>query len=144
MLNLLLQPLEGALVDAWHADASGDYSGVGRLQDARFLRDIQTTDADGRAAFTTICPGWYRECSPTSTSRCAQKQGRIRPTSSPRSFFDIDLSAAVYTSVAPYSARGVQDTTNVRDGIYAQEMLMVVSETDAGYAAMFDIALCAD
>ena len=56
--------LENAIVDVWHADAGGDYSGVGSLQGETFLRGIQTTDANGDAAFTTIFPGWYRGRAP--------------------------------------------------------------------------------
>ena len=52
-------PLEGVVVDVWHCDALGDYSGVER-NTGNFLRGFQRTDANGRAAFTTIYPGWYQ------------------------------------------------------------------------------------
>ena len=59
-------PLPGAVVHIWQCDAVGIYSGVsdpgvaaGNLSD-NALRGIQTTDARGRAAFTTLYPGWYR------------------------------------------------------------------------------------
>ena len=47
----------------------------------------------------------------------------------------------------PYADRGAQDTTNGEDGIYRRggsRMLLAVSETDAGYAATFNIALYVD
>jgi len=68
------QPLAGAMVSIWHANAEGLYSGVentmlsadmkpaGDRIDTRgqsFLRGMQITDADGRASFRTIYPGWY-------------------------------------------------------------------------------------
>jgi protocatechuate 3,4-dioxygenase beta subunit len=54
-------PLAGATVDIWHCDAAGKYSDVSAngTSGRKFLRGYQTTDADGRATFTTIHPGWY-------------------------------------------------------------------------------------
>ncbi len=52
-------PLEGVVVDVWHCDALGGYSGVSG-NTGNFLRGFQRTDADGRASFTTIYPGWYQ------------------------------------------------------------------------------------
>ena len=60
-------PITNARVDIWHADASGVYSGyAGQGKDREvstkgqtYLRGTQTTDSDGRVAFTTIYPGWY-------------------------------------------------------------------------------------
>jgi len=53
--------IRGAVVDIWHCDAGGVYSGTGRrdTEDERFLRGIQRTDAKGIALFRTIYPGWY-------------------------------------------------------------------------------------
>ena len=56
-------PLEGAVVDVWHCDAEGVYSGVSErgfgTTGLEFLRGVQWTDAEGRAVFQTIYPGWY-------------------------------------------------------------------------------------
>ena len=58
-------PLQDALVDLWHADAGGLYSGYPRQLGGRdttgqtFLRGMQVTNADGVALFDTIYPGWY-------------------------------------------------------------------------------------
>ena len=143
------QTLPGAIVDVWHADASGDYSGVGSLRSARFLRGIQQTGADGTAAFQTVYPGWY-------SGRAPHVHFKVRSSAASTSayeftsqlFFDDDLSRDVYTSAAPYSARGAQNTTNGRDGIYAQggsQMLVALTElSDGGYRAAFDIALYID
>lgn len=69
------QPLEGALVSIWHANAGGLYSGVQNVMlgvdmapeggaidttGQNFLRGTQRTDSDGRVTFSTIFPGWYR------------------------------------------------------------------------------------
>jgi protocatechuate 3,4-dioxygenase beta subunit len=56
------KPLAGALVEVWHADANGHYSGVtrGRKDDtACLLRASLRTDAAGRYRFTTIVPAEY-------------------------------------------------------------------------------------
>jgi protocatechuate 3,4-dioxygenase beta subunit len=48
------QPIAGALIDFWHADAEGNYDNVGYR-----LRGHQFTDADGRYQLETIMPGLY-------------------------------------------------------------------------------------
>lgn len=60
------QPIENAVVEIWHADAEGAYSGFGiddsntaDVQGESFLRGFQMTDRNGRAEFETIYPGWY-------------------------------------------------------------------------------------
>ena len=56
------KPLAGALVEVWHADANGDYSGFtrGKADDpACLLRASLKTDADGRYSFSTIVPAEY-------------------------------------------------------------------------------------
>lgn len=53
----------GAVVDVWQTDAAGHYSQYAQgSYDGRgdtLLRGLQTTDANGRATFTTVYPGWY-------------------------------------------------------------------------------------
>jgi protocatechuate 3,4-dioxygenase beta subunit len=52
--------ISGALVDIWHADASGVYSGFGAGASNRtFMRGVQRTNAQGIATFVTVYPGWY-------------------------------------------------------------------------------------
>jgi protocatechuate 3,4-dioxygenase beta subunit len=56
------KPLAGALVEVWHADANGDYSGFtrGKKDDpACLLRASVKTDAEGRYRFSTIVPAEY-------------------------------------------------------------------------------------
>lgn len=134
-------PLPNAIVDIWHADASGDYSGVGSLGSARFLRGIQQTDAGGTASFTTIYPGWYSGRTPHihfKVRSSADSSSAYEFTS--QLFFDDDLSREVYGSGA-YAARGEQNTTNARDGIYDADMRMAVTESGGTYQATSDIAL---
>lgn len=56
------KPLAGALVEVWHTDANGDYSGFtrGKTDDpACLLRASLKTDAEGRYSFSTIVPAEY-------------------------------------------------------------------------------------
>lgn len=59
------KPLAGALVEVWHADANGDYSGFnasarGKTDDPQcLLRASLQTDAGGRYSFSTIVPAEY-------------------------------------------------------------------------------------
>lgn len=70
------EPVSGALVDIWHCNARGAYSGWSRLDpdsevdvdaigsiprtdDDTYLRGSQFCDHKGRARFTTLYPGFY-------------------------------------------------------------------------------------
>src|SRR6185312_10829347 len=91
-------PMEGAIVDVWHCDALGVYSGV-QGNSGNFLRGFQRTDANGKATFQTIYPGWYQ-------GRAVHIHFKIRtdPDASAgfeftsQLFFDDDLSRTVYSS----------------------------------------------
>jgi protocatechuate 3,4-dioxygenase beta subunit len=141
-------PLAGAQVDLWQCDAEGIYSDV---QDPsfntvgqQFLRGYQLTDAEGRARFTTIYPGWYR-------GRTVHLHFRIRSDPSAERghefvsqlYFDDTLTDQVFRR-APYSARGPRTTRNAGDGIFrrgGEQLLLAVSEDAGGYAGDFDIGL---
>jgi len=139
--------LKDALVDVWHADANGNYSGVGNLSNDKFLRGIQSTDGDGNASFTTIYPGWYY-------GRTPHIHFKVRSSETSNSayeftsqlFFEDGISEKVYKR-APYNSRGIINMPNSSDYIYrrgGQDMLLAVSETDRGYKASFNIAVYLD
>jgi protocatechuate 3,4-dioxygenase beta subunit len=131
------------MVDVWHCDALGVYSGV---SDPSFdtsgqfwLRGFQRTDANGRAQFTTIYPGWYQ-------GRAVHIHFKIRTDDSEFTsqwFFDDDFSAQVFQDT-PYSSKGTQTTLNEADGIYGQvgdQLTLDVSQQGGVYVATFDIGL---
>jgi protocatechuate 3,4-dioxygenase beta subunit len=144
-------PLAGAVVDIWHCDAAGEYSGVEDnaagdfdTRGETFLRGYQLTDENGTARFTTIYPGWYQ-------GRAVHIHFTIRD--SPESqqgyeftsqlYFDDALTDEVQ-SQGPYAEKGERDLRNSEDGIYqggGDELLLDLSENGQGYAATFDIAL---
>jgi protocatechuate 3,4-dioxygenase beta subunit len=110
------RPIRGAIVDIWHCDAGGVYSGTGTqdTEDARFLRGIQRTDAKGVAVFRTVYPGWYsgRAVHIHVTVHVA---GNVVHTG--QLYFPDSLTDAVYKR-APYARRPNRNTRNAADSIY--------------------------
>jgi protocatechuate 3,4-dioxygenase beta subunit len=120
-----------ALVELWHADALGEYSGyVGNnghneSDDGTFLRGGVLTNASGVADLTTIYPGWYRgrcvhihvkvHTGVTLTSDGSFTGGTELHTG--QLFFDESVTAKV-AKVSPYSTNTVTRTTLSQDSIY--------------------------
>jgi protocatechuate 3,4-dioxygenase beta subunit len=136
-------PMEGAIVDVWHCDALGVYSGV-QGNSGNFLRGFQRTDTQGRAAFTTIYPGWYQ-------GRAVHIHFKIRtdPDASAgfeftsQLFFDDDLSRSVFAT-GVYAQKGPQDQPNSSDQIFNQSggaTLLSVTQDGGTYKATFPIAV---
>ncbi len=138
-------PLAGALVDVWHCDADGVYSGVtDRSFDTKgqkWLRGYQVTDANGTAAFTTIYPGWYpgRTIHIHFKVRTAPDAAQGHEFTS-QLFFDDALSDQVL-SQPPYNTRGYRTVLNSQDRIYSDQLLVDVTPAVQGYAATFDLGL---
>lgn len=130
-------PLAGAVVDLWHCDADGVYSGTRGSE--RFLRGYQVSDASGRVRFLTVYPGWYG-------GRAVHIHFKVRSGArelTSQFYFDDAFSDRVFAR-APYAARGRPDVRNARDFIYRQggrELTLAPVERDGGLAATFDIAL---
>jgi protocatechuate 3,4-dioxygenase beta subunit len=137
--------LGGAIVDVWHCDALGVYSDVSdpsfNTKGQKWLRGYQTTDASGRAQFTTIYPGWYQ-------GRAVHIHFKIRPSTgtefTSQLFFDDALNTEVFAQ-APYSQKGTQGIMrNASDGIFQQsggKLTLSVTKSGSAYAATFDIGI---
>jgi protocatechuate 3,4-dioxygenase beta subunit len=109
------KPIRNAVVDIWHADAGGVYSGaVAGNGGTNFLRGVQRTDGNGLALFKTIYPGWYRGRA-THIHVKVYLSGNVVHTG--QLFFNEALSNAVY-SRTPYSSHGLADTPNASDSIF--------------------------
>jgi protocatechuate 3,4-dioxygenase beta subunit len=133
-------PLPGAQVDVWHCDATGIYSDVSALGTAgqTFLRGFQTTDASGNVTFTTIYPGWYagRSVHVHVKVRLFDPTNNATTEATTQVFFEDAITNSVCQAAAPYSARGVPDTSNARDGFYgghAELLLGLRGDTVSGY-----------
>ena len=83
-------PYTGALIDIWHCDAQGVYSGfeqpagqvVTDMKGRTFLRGVQPVNADGARCFIASIRAGIMVEPPTSISRC----GMATAPTSPRSF----------------------------------------------------------
>ncbi len=135
--------LAGATVDVWQCDALGVYSDV--TDRTKFLRGYQTTDVNGKAAFTTVWPGWYpgRAVHIHFKIRATAANGRVADFTS-QLFFDETLNDQIF-AVAPYAQRGgAGRLRNSGDGIFQQsgaKLTLAPIRSGEGYAATFDIGL---
>jgi len=142
-------PFEGALVDVWHCDADGLYSGVadrfGDTTGQAWLRGYQVAGADGIAWFTTIYPGWYE-------GRAVHIHFKIRTDAAAEQgleftsqlFFDDAISDEVY-AFEPYVGNGERGTRNANDGIFGQSgnqlTLALAGNPQTGYTTTFEIGI---
>lgn len=130
-------PIRDAVVNVWHADAAGVYSGFAGQPggvDATgetFLRGFQVTDADGQVRFTTIYPGWY-------PGRTVHIHVRIHLDATTALITQLYFPEAVTDAVhalAPYASRGRRDTTNAGDAYFAADVVLAVAADGGGYDA---------
>jgi protocatechuate 3,4-dioxygenase beta subunit len=121
-------PIPGAIVDIWHTDATGTYSGAkAGLPDATFMRGSQVADTDGLVVFETIHPGWY---SGRATHIHVKVHVGGRAIHTGQLFFNEALNNAVYAT-APYAKTGTR-VLNAYDGIFLLGgSATIVSETPA-------------
>jgi protocatechuate 3,4-dioxygenase beta subunit len=131
------EPIRNAVVDIWHCDAAGTYSGV-QGDSERFLRGAQVTDRDGIVEFTTIYPGWYPGRTVHVHAKVHVDSATVLTT---QVYFDEEITAAVYEE-EPYSSRAGRDTFNDNDSIFDQALVLDLSTSDGGYLglASFDVA----
>ena len=132
------EPLRNAVVDIWHCDAGGVYSGFDAGEDETFLRGTQVTDRDGIVEFTTVYPGFYQG----RTVHIHAKVHINRETAlTTQLFFDDAVSSEVFAR-APYSSAGEPDVTNATDGIFDESLVLDLRPEGDGYLGLisFDVA----
>jgi protocatechuate 3,4-dioxygenase beta subunit len=140
--------LSDAMVDIWHCDAAGIYSDVEdpgfNTRGQKFLRGYQRTDANGKAEFTTIFPGWYQ-------GRTVHIHFKIRTTGPSQQsydftsqlYFDDSLTDEVHEQ-SPYASKGQRTLRNDGDGIYrngGDQLTLQATSNGGGYTGTFDIGL---
>ncbi|QJT01465.1 intradiol ring-cleavage dioxygenase [Streptomyces asoensis] len=123
-------PLADALVEIWHCDALGEYSGfVGgnghqEEDNGTFLRGGQLTDANGQCSITSIWPGHYvsravhvhmRVHTEVTLTDDSYTGGEVIHTG--QLFFDADINEEIQAT-SPYSANTTKETTLANDSIY--------------------------
>ncbi|MFC9678142.1 intradiol ring-cleavage dioxygenase [Streptomyces sp. NPDC056948] len=155
-------PLKNALVEIWHSDALGEYSGfVGNNghdepDNGTFLRGGVLTDSNGVAKITSVYPGWYR-------GRCVHIHIKVHTdvTLTPDGSFtggeelhtgQLFFSETITTRVAAlsqYAINTVPRTTLAQDSIYdeggaASGLLTLTplgSTTSSGYAGTLTLGV---
>jgi protocatechuate 3,4-dioxygenase beta subunit len=125
--------IKSAVVDIWHADAGGVYSGaVAGNSGTNFMRGIQKTDSSGLARFISVYPGWYQGRAVHIHVK-VHLGGTVVHTG--QFFFNDALTDAVYKR-SPYAARGSRDTRNAADSIYrngGSRSMLRVTRLGTGY-----------
>jgi protocatechuate 3,4-dioxygenase beta subunit len=135
------KPLEGVDVYIWHTDAQGYYSGFGTRggddeqnpdvpyagkpasgdldNTDRFLRGVQTTDANGVVSFRSIFPGWYngralhihfaafKSGSTAASSRVEYNDSNsgMKWLFTTQFYFDTEFAKSIHEKNDPYKAR---------------------------------------
>lgn len=154
-------PLADALVELWHCDALGEYSGfVGgngheEEDNGTFLRGGQMTDSDGQCSITSIWPGHYvsravhvhmRVHTDVTLTDDSYTGGEIVHTG--QLFFDPDINTEVQAT-SPYSENTTKETLLADDSIYddggASSGLLTLtalgSSVSDGYAATLTVGV---
>lgn len=154
------RPLANILVEVWHADHAGRYSGFPAFQplpgqivtsesvphdvvapEESFLRGAQRTDERGMCEFRTIYPGWYSSRTVHIHLR-AHFDGRVATT---QLYFPDTVTDEVFT-VPLYAGRARRDTTNDTDSIFIGEggeaaVLHVDGSAASGLTAVLCLAV---
>lgn len=134
-------PLANVAVEIWQCDVAGTYSQYGSQTARTFLRGIQTTNASGEVTFTTIYPGWYQG---RATHIHVEVASAGRSLKVSQIAFPEDISNQVHTQ-GVYASRGVNTTTNARDGIFSDgistQLATVAGSPAAGMTATWRIGV---
>jgi hypothetical protein len=118
------EPIPNAVVDIWHCDAEGGYSGFEGEAGETYLRGAQVTNREGIVEFTTIYPGWY----PGRTVHIHAKVHLDKQTALTTQFyFDDTVSAHVFVD-DPYPGESNRDGFNATDGLYDPDLELTLSE----------------
>ena len=136
--------MQGVQVDIWQCNASGVYSAESSESTVgqSWLRGYQLTDATGKAAFSTIIPGWYsgRTTHIHLRFRSIYDETDSSGSNTMQVFFDQTLIDTINTTISPYASEGTNPTTNAIDRVYSTEedgttLLTLTGSIAAGFAA---------
>ena len=128
------EPVADAVVDVWHCDASGGYSGFEGNDGETYLRGAQVTNLDGIVEFTTIYPGWY----PGRTVHIHAKVHIDRQTVLTTQFyFGDEFSTKVFEGA--YESAAGRDAFNDSDGIYDRSLELTLSDEGDAYLGLITL-----
>ncbi len=138
------EPLEGAVVELWHGDAMGYYSGYdgqGENEDKNFegetfLRGYQITDEKGTCQFLTIFPGCYKGRATHFHIKVLFNQEELLTS---QLYVPENVKEAIYASL-PYALNPMESTLNTNDPLYDSQLeveyrsMMALEVPDEAYA----------
>lgn len=158
-------PIPNAVVEIWHCDAEGNYSGypeeishdiwkgaiflvknrdktypemhVNPVTKTNFLRGSQVTDESGNVTFETIFPGWYDGRVPHIHAKIITEDNQVLTS---QFFIEEDLCNDIYTTVAPYTNWGKCNLPMSKDGVLgrsdsASNLILNISKEGSGLKA---------
>ena len=138
-------PVANAQIEIWQCDGEGRYSeysqpgynGTGQT----FLRGLQTTDGEGKAAFRTIYPGWYAG---RATHIHVEVFVSGRTVKTTQIAFPENVSRAVY-GTGVYASHGQNPTANAGDNVFSDgsdaEMATLAGDATSGYTGSLTIGV---
>jgi len=131
------EPIENAVVDIWHCDAVGVYSGFESGAGETFLRGTQVTNSDGVVRFKTIYPGWYRGRTVHIHAKVHLDRRSVLTT---QLFTDRAFDDRIYAAT-PYAQHTGRDVYNENDGIYEDGLQLTLSQDKAAVRGVmtFDV-----
>jgi protocatechuate 3,4-dioxygenase beta subunit len=147
IIDINCNPIPNVLVDIWHCDKDGLYSGYvqpgGNTVGQDFMRGIQMTDTNGQCSFISSYPGWYQ-------GRATHVHFKVRLTSttyvtSQFCFLD-SINNSVYATPL-YSGRGPNPVTNAMDMVFQNadpaylRMTATPNATTGGYDGTYSIGI---
>ncbi|MGJ0622967.1 intradiol ring-cleavage dioxygenase [Xenorhabdus bovienii] len=137
--SVTCKPLDDILIDIWHCNAMGKYSGwkyinpdleapsdnigtISRTDESTFLRGAQRTDKEGIVRFTTIFPGFYAgraiHIHLSARSANVQKRQEDKFYFVGQLYFPEDISKEVMINDM-YSPREINRLKNEDDSIFS-------------------------
>jgi protocatechuate 3,4-dioxygenase beta subunit len=132
-------PVANATIEVWQCDAAGAYSEYNAV--GTFLRGLQTTDANGKATFNTIYPGWYSGRATHIHLEVFVNGASVKTT---QMAFPEDVTAAVYAQ-GVYASRGQNSTRNSTDNVFSDgttnELATMSGSPSSGYTATLQIGI---
>jgi protocatechuate 3,4-dioxygenase beta subunit len=139
------EPIENAVVEVWHCDALGIYSGfvsdstgsgTGK-DDQTFLRGAQVANGEGIVQFKTIYPGWYRGRTVHIHAKVHLDRTSLLTT---QLYFDDEFTEQIHANT-PYSQDAGRDTFNSDDSIFDESLLLTLTgDSDGATGVMtFDV-----
>jgi len=144
-------PVSGAAVYVWHCNADGEYSGYSGMGQSdqvgqSFLRGVQLTGPDGRAAFTTIYPGRYPGRATHIHARIYRDERFEAILRTTQFAFDERTNNEVYASSGSYArSEATRETPNARDGVFRDgfegQLLEITGDASSGYVATITVGI---